>query len=208
MSHALYIQKPQAEANKLILLFHGVGSNAADLQFLGQAIAKVNKRAFIISTNAFFPSDLGEGFQWFSVSGICEKNRQARVDAAMPHFLEAIRYWQDISSIGPAQTTLIGFSQGAIMSLESTKLAVISAKTVIALSGRFATLPEKKNEEVVIHLLHGDQDPIMPVKNSIEARRYLTQLGTAVTLDIFTDLQHHIDFRVANKVIEYCSNQT
>jgi hypothetical protein len=39
----------------------------------------------------------------------------------MPTFIETVRYWQKQSGLGPQATALIGFSQGAIMSLESIK---------------------------------------------------------------------------------------
>lgn len=50
-----------------------------------------------------------------------EENRQARIDAAMPAFIDTVRYWQQQSGVGADATALIGFSQGSIMSLESVK---------------------------------------------------------------------------------------
>ena len=41
----------------------------------------------------------------------------------MPTFIEIVRYWQEKSGVSPLATALIGFSQGAIMSLESIKAA-------------------------------------------------------------------------------------
>jgi phospholipase/carboxylesterase len=41
------------------------------------------------------------GRQWFSVQGVTEENRQQRIDAIMPTFIETVRYWQEQSGVGP-----------------------------------------------------------------------------------------------------------
>lgn len=73
-----------------------------------------------------------------SVQGITEDNRRARVDAIMPTFIETVRYWQKQSGVGANATALIGFSQGAIMVLESIKAEPGLASRVIAFNGRYA----------------------------------------------------------------------
>ena len=109
---------------ELVLLFHGVGARAEDLVPLGEAIRETCPRASIVSVRAPDASSFGHGWQWFSVQGVTEANRPARIAGAMPRFVATIRAWQDATGIGPEATTLIGFSQGAIMSLESTQEAV------------------------------------------------------------------------------------
>lgn len=84
-----------------------------------------------------------------------EENRQQRIDAIMPTFIEIVRYWQEKRGVSPLATALIGFSQGAIMSLESIKAAPDLASRVIAFNGRYATLPETATTATTIHLIHG-----------------------------------------------------
>ncbi len=48
----------------------------------------------MVSVGGAEPSGNPAGRQWFSVQGITEDNRQARVDAIMPTFIETVRYWQ------------------------------------------------------------------------------------------------------------------
>jgi phospholipase/carboxylesterase len=52
---------------------------------------------------------------------VTEENRQARIDAIMPVFIETVRYWQQQSGVNALATALIGFSQGSIMALEGVK---------------------------------------------------------------------------------------
>lgn len=94
MPSDLVIQHPQATpAGQLLLLFHGVASSAEDLRPLGEALAVHRPQACVVSVRSPDPSDLGQGWQWFSVQGVTQANRPGRVAAAMPRFVEAVRVW-------------------------------------------------------------------------------------------------------------------
>lgn len=197
-SQDLIIRQPEVP-EQLLLLFHGVGSSARDLEPLGEALAPHLPDAAIISVQA--PEAVGRGWQWFSVQGVTEADRPARVAVAMPRFIESIRQWQQACTVAPAATTLIGFSQGAIMSLEATQLEGPPAGRVIALSGRFARPPRIAHTSLSTHLMHGDADPVMPVRGAVDAFAQLQALGAAATLDRFTGLGHGIDGRVVAAVV-------
>lgn len=202
MQTDLTVQRPAAPATELWLLFHGVGSCAEDLMPLGQALASKRPSATIVAVRSPDPCDLGRGWQWFSVQGVTETNRSERVAAAMPAFVERIRAWQAATGVGPERTTLIGFSQGAIMALESTQLIgqAISATHVVAIAGRLAQPPRQLPQGVTVHLMHGELDRVMPVALALDADRRLRALGAEVTLDLFPDLGHGIDARVVEAI--------
>lgn len=203
MQTDLILQRPLALDNaELLLLFHGVGSSAEDLAPLGQALASQRPNAWVISVRSPDRSDLGQGWQWFSVRGVTEANRPDRIASVMHAFVERIRAWQGETGVGPLNTTLIGFSQGAIMALESTQLpgAPRHASRVVAIAGRFAQPPRIKPENVALHLLHGEQDQVMPFRLALEAERELRSLGASPTLDRFAGLGHGIDARVVQAI--------
>ena len=207
MHDDLLIQHPAAETGddaELLLLFHGVGANAEDLRPLGEWLAAQRPRAGIVSVRAPEPSDFSDGWQWFSVQGVSEANRPARVASAMPAFLARVRDWQRQMGAGAPRTTLIGFSQGAIMALESTQQpGPPIAGRVVAIAGRFAQPPRQMPAGTRVHLLHGDQDPVMPVALAVDAEQRLRALGSDVTLDRFAGLGHGIDGRVAERVASH-----
>ena len=124
------LQRPTVPS-QLVLLFHGVGSSARDLAPLGAALAPHLPGAAIVSVQA--PEASGPGWQWFSVQGVSEVNRPARVAGAMARFTQVVRQWQAACAVEPQRTTLIGFSQGAIMALESTQLDSPVAERVISI---------------------------------------------------------------------------
>ncbi|MGQ3196310.1 MAG: esterase [Hydrogenophaga sp.] len=196
MSDVILIQQPAVSSGALILLFHGVGAQPGDLVPLGQALAKRQPAAWVVSVRSPDPADLGRGWQWFSVVGVTEDNRPARVAEAMPRFADTVRHWQRRSGVGAARTTLIGFSQGAIMALESTQQAPGLAGAVVSIAGRFTQPPRTAPEGTRIHLMHGDADAVMPVRLARDAADTLTRCQAEVTLDVFPGLGHGVDARV------------
>lgn len=208
MQTDLILQQPAAAAEpELLLLFHGVGSRAEDLAPLGQALAAARPQAWVISVRSPDASDLGQGWQWFSVQSVTEANRPARVAAAMPAFVDRVGAWQRHTGVGPAGTTLIGFSQGSIMALEATQQAPHRlARRVISIAGRFAQAPRHAPADTAVHLLHGEEDRVMPVGLAVEAQAALQALGAVSTLDRFAGLGHGIDGRVVEAVLRWLSD--
>ena len=206
---SIVVARPE-RATQLVLLFHGVGSSAANLVPLGEAIARARPNAVVVSVDAPHASTLGNGREWFSVVGITEQNRPERIAQAMPRFLETVAHWQQASGIGVAGTALVGFSQGAIMALEATQVesTAIAAERVIALAGRFARPVRRAPQELRLNLIHGDQDTVVPHSSSIAATRALQALGGNVTLDLLPGLGHGIDARTLRLVVQHLGCQT
>jgi len=204
MQADLIIQRLEAAGGaELLLLFHGVGSSAEDLQPVGQVLAARWPGAWVVSVRSPQPSDFGRGWQWFSVQGVTEANRPERVAAALPAFLDRVGAWQQHTGVAAERTTLLGFSQGAIMALESTQHPSRPqvARRVIAIAGRFAQPPRHAPIGVEVNLMHGDQDRMMPVGLAVEADRELRTLGATPTLDRFAGLGHGIDARVVEAIV-------
>jgi phospholipase/carboxylesterase len=201
---SIVIAQPQ-HARQLVLLFHGVGSSADNLAPLGGAIAQARPDTFVVSVNGPHPSTLGSGREWFSVVGIAEENRPERIAKAMPLLRSAVEHWQKASGIGPAGTVLVGFSQGAIMALESTQVQteLPPAQRVIAMAGRFAQPVRRAPAGLKFHLIHGEQDSVVPTRSSVEAERALQAAGADVTLDLLPALGHGIDARALQLAIGY-----
>ncbi|MCS2168608.1 esterase [Scandinavium manionii] len=188
------VQSPSAPAKQLLLLFHGVGDNPVSMGQIGRWFAPLFPDALIVSVGGVEPCG-PNGRQWFSVQGVTEENRQQRIDAIMPTFIDIVRHWQKESGVGPLATALIGFSQGTIMSLESTKAAPGLASRVIAFNGRFATLPTSASTATTVHLIHGGEDRVIDMAHAVAAQEALIEAGGDVTLDIVDDLGHAIDDR-------------
>lgn len=204
MDEGLVVQMPAEQAAQLFLLFHGVGATEQDMAALGRRLATTFPAAAVVCVRSPSASDLGQGFQWFSVMGITEDNRAARIAAAMPAFTETVRRWQQQTGVQPAATALVGFSQGAIMALESTQLQLPRplCGRVVALSGRFAGTPAAVGPETTVHLVHGKQDAVVPYAHTVRAAEQLVALGSDVTADVIPFLGHTISAEVEALVVE------
>lgn len=196
MKSYVVIQKPAVPPQQLILLFHGVGSNARDMVPVGQQFATHCPEAMVVSVEGFQDCDFGHGRQWFSVAGITEDNRPGRIAAVMPSFQALIQQLQQSSGVPAERTTLIGFSQGSIMALESTQTLPVLSSKVIAFSGRFASAPTVAPLGVSFHLIHGDADAVVSVENSRQAAEQLQALGAKISLDIEPGMGHGINARM------------
>ncbi|CNI26824.1 esterase [Yersinia bercovieri] len=198
----IVVQQP-AKAEQLILLFHGVGDSAAGMAPVGSHFAQAFPQALVVSIDGPFASSMGNGRQWFSVQGITEEGRQGRIDEVIPQWVATIHQWQQQSGLGAQQTTLVGFSQGAIMPLEGMKAQPQLAGRIIAFSGRFATLPQQPIADVVYHLIHGEQDGVIQVEHAKKAASSLTALGHKVTLDLVPNMGHGINQLMLEQAIAH-----
>lgn len=199
----LIVAEPDAgPPDELVLLFHGVGSTPQDMVPLARLLASARPRARVVCVRSADPSDFGSGWQWFSVRGIDEASRPARVAAALPRFASMVRRWQADSAVDADATTLVGFSQGSIMALEATQQAGPAlAARIISIAGRFAEPPRLAPAGTTVHLLHGEDDEVIDPRHSIAAAERLRELGAAVELHLVPGIGHGIDARVARRVV-------
>ena len=200
--HSIVVQQSSGRPEQLLLLFHGVGAGPDDLVPLGRRLASVFPRSTVVSIAAPHATGNTNGRQWFSVPGITEANRIGRVAEAMPLFLAEIRAWQQALDVTPTVTALVGFSQGAIMSLEASLTPSAPAGRVVAIGGRFAVLPDHAPAHTTIHLLHGKEDPVMEYRHAVEAAHRLRELGGDVTADVVPFVGHAISREIADLAVE------
>jgi phospholipase/carboxylesterase len=199
-----FIHQRPAQARQLILLFHGVGSTAQSMATLGLSYAQAFPQAQVVAIDAPYASELAPGGrQWFSVRDVNDENRPQRVAAALPAFEFAVRHWQEQSGVDAAGTALVGFSQGAIMALESVLRPEPVAARVVAIGGRFARLPEQPlHEGSTVHLLHGKADTVMPYSHAIEGAMRLKALGADFTADVLPFIGHELHPDLVDLAVE------
>jgi len=202
MSEHVVVQMPEGEPGQLFLLFHGVGSTPESLVPVGERLAEEFPSAAVISVRGPDASDMGSGYQWFSVAGVTEESRAGRIAATLPRFVETVRRVQAATGASAAQTALLGFSQGAIMALAATQLpGDVLAGRVISLAGRFAGLPAVAPAETTLHLIHGRRDPVIAHEHSVAAAERLIELGGDVTADVIAGLGHSVDQEVVDLLV-------
>lgn len=174
-----------ADAPPLLLLLHGVGSHEADLMGLAPYL---DGRFLIVSARA--PYTLAPGmYAWFEV--LLDPLHPLINPEQAEHSREVlIRFIPEVVAAygaDPQRTYLLGFSQGAIMSLSVALTRPDLVAGIAAMSGRILpeVLPKMASPEQLrglpILLVHGLADPILPIQHGSAARDRLAALPVELT---------------------------
>jgi phospholipase/carboxylesterase len=179
-------------ARALVVLLHGVGSNAQDLLPLADSWRETLPDVAFVSFDGGQPFDGGfGGRQWFSLRDVNETNRAARVMDAYPalrRMLESeLAHWQ----LAFDKLALVGFSQGSIMALHHVATRDEGLATVVAYSGRLASAITAHTRTPVT-LVHGVEDQVIPVLELERAAHALSDAGFAVAAFALPGIGHTI----------------
>ncbi|MDX1615620.1 MAG: alpha/beta fold hydrolase [Candidatus Promineifilaceae bacterium] len=197
----------------LLLLLHGVGSNETDLFSLAPM---VDDRFVVVSLRA--PITLAPGsFAWFEVrfTGEGPVIRPEQAELSRLDLINFIEQAPDVFNIDPARIYLLGFSQGAIMSLALLLTRPELTAGVVALSGR--TLPELFSADTPLgdHLaphealadrpllvIHGRWDEVLSVDYGRATRDRFADLPVALTYREY-DMPHAISAEAMDEVSKW-----
>lgn len=181
----------------LVILLHGVNARGQDVARIAEGWDLPGVK--VVAPDAPYPSDQSPGARmWFSIQDVTPENRPDRVVAARAAFDAVIA--AEMAAAGltgrPERVALVGFSQGTIMALDALASNRWPVAGVVGFSGRFAT-PDAGAVTAPVLLVHGAQDPAIPVSESENARDCLTRAGCAVDLQVLRHLGHWVDERGA-----------
>ncbi len=197
-------------SKKLVVFLHGVGSQGSDLAGLGKMWQEQLPDVQFLSPNGPEPCDFGRGYQWFSVSGVTEQNRPARILSARQSFDAHLNELFAANDFNPQhdKLVLVGFSQGSIMALDALASGRINLAGVVAFSGRLAS-PEPLTPQSDSHVLiiHGLSDPVMtPVLAELAAKE-LSTLGVDVQTYFEPNLAHQVSADGAERALNFIKKQ-
>lgn len=181
LHHLIKAPKIAAEKSPVIILFHGYGSNEEDLFSFA---AELPDTLLIVSARA--PRDLPPyGYSWYDINyTTTEKisNDEQAIESRdlVANFIDEVveNYPVDKNNV-----TLLGFSQGTILSYAVAFTYPEKVNNVIALSGYlnhkiFELNKEKNYQHLHFYCSHGSVDQVIP----IEAARLITPFMKANSL--------------------------
>ena len=181
------VQEPKVkhDKNPLLLLLHGYGSNEEDLFSFA---SELQDDSYVISVRA--PYDLQPyGHAWYAIHFDADENKFSDNVQAKQSVEIIASFIDEIVKQYPIDTenvTLIGFSQGAILSYATALTYPEKISKVVALSGYFnqEILPEIIDTKAISHLKffvsHGSVDQVIPVDWARKAKPALENLGLEV----------------------------
>jgi phospholipase/carboxylesterase len=186
----------KAKPKQLVVLCHGLGADAFDLIDLGPSWQHACPDALFASVHAPFLHDSGFGRQWWSVADRSPPVMEAgaRTAAAYLHgFIDAELARLDLPGKAYA---MMGFSQGAMISLFTGLRRPVAPRAVLAFSGALVapeTLPAELANHAPVLIVHGEADETVPVTRSHDAEAALIAAGVPVEAHYIPRLGHGID---------------
>jgi phospholipase/carboxylesterase len=189
----------QGEATALVVFLHGYGADGADLLGLSDVLGPhLPGVAFVAPDAPDRCAGGGFGFQWFPIprfDGSTEAMAEAGIEASaadLNAFLDA-RLAEE--GLAPDRLVLVGFSQGAMMSLHVAPRRAKPVAGVVAISGRLlrpeALVAEARVRPPVL-IMHGDQDPVVPFGELARAGDALVAAGFPVYAHVMKGTGHGI----------------
>lgn len=177
--------KIKKEKNPLLLLLHGYGSNEEDLFSFA---AELPGDYYVVSARA--PYDLQPyGHAWYAITFDADQNKFSDDNQAIESRDLIAKFIDELISelpIDSQNVTLIGFSQGTILSYAVALSYPEKIKRVVALSGYLNTgilAPDYENNDfsnLKMFVSHGTQDQVIPVDWARKAPETLKNLGIEV----------------------------
>jgi phospholipase/carboxylesterase len=193
----VYRERPaEGDADGLLLLHHGRGTNETDLLGLADALDP-DRRLWVVTPRGPLQLPGSPGYHWYLVPRVGYPDHDtfhaARSALADLHN----QLWQK-TGIPPARTVLGGFSMGAVMSYAMGLGADRAAPAgILAFSG-FVPVVEgwqphfEDRHGTRAFIAHGSADPIMDIDFAHSAREQLEAGGLEVDYHE-SDIGHQID---------------
>jgi phospholipase/carboxylesterase len=180
----------------LIIFFHGFGSNGANLLDLSHHLEKSLPHSVFVAPDAFTPlPGYDAGYQWFDLGDMDPAFMARGADQVRNQGIAMVQAIQQHYGVGPENTILVGFSQGTMMALSLALGHSRLARAVIGFSGGLymdSAFIKADPEFLKIHLIHGEEDTVVPFEASLDAANMLDDLGFKVELCLIPHLDHGI----------------
>jgi phospholipase/carboxylesterase len=197
------LEPRSGKATSLVVFLHGYGADGNDLIDIGRAWQPLLPNTAFVSPHA--PRPCGQspmGREWFPLTFRDPGERWRGVNEAAPILNAFLDAELGRRNLPPSALALVGFSQGTMMSLHVGLRRATPLAAIVGYSGMLV-IPEieadldKFAAEIrsrpPVLLVHGDQDPLIPVAALFHAAQGLAALDVPTQWHISAGVAHGID---------------
>lgn len=174
----------KGQAKSAVIFVHGYGADGADLLGLADPLGPHLPHTAFYSPDAPEPcSGNPFGRQWFPIPWLDGSSEEAARQGLLAAAVDLNGFVDQVlaeEGIAPAALALVGFSQGAMMSLHIAPRREQSIAAVVAISGRLLVpdlLAAEAKVKPPVLLVHGDQDQVVPFEDMGLAGNALVAAG-------------------------------
>ena len=174
------------EKNGALLLIHGYGSNEEDLFSFS---SELPEKYYVISARAPYDMMFGS-YAWYAINFDAEENKFSDLNQARTSRDLIANFIDELLAAYPIDAqhvTLIGFSQGTILSYAVALSYPQKVQRVVAMSGYLNTEIAAENyaqndfKNLKIFASHGTVDQVIPIDWARKAKPALDGLGIETT---------------------------
>lgn len=186
------------QTKSLVILLHGYGADGNDLIGLAEPLSPHLPDTAFRAPNA--PERCHNnpmGYQWFPIpwlDGSTEEAQRTSFARAVTLLDDYITEAMAAEGVTPAETALVGFSQGTMMSLHVAPRRPEPVAGIVGFSGRLVDEDDPAGARVhpPVLLVHGDQDQMIPVAALSATETALRAAGFEVTSHVSRGIGHGI----------------
>ena len=182
LKHVIRESSIRSDKAPLLIMLHGYGSDENDLFSFA---SELPEELFIISLKA--PYSLEPfGHAWYAINFDSEQNKWSNTEQAIKSRDLVTKFIDEAIGHYPVKKdniTLLGFSQGTVLSYAIALMYPEKVKNIIALSGYIdqELLPDQADVNRYKHLdfycSHGSEDQVIPVDWARKAQPFLNSLN-------------------------------
>ncbi|PFP31143.1 esterase [Bacillus sp. AFS073361] len=181
-----------------LFLMHGIGSNEQNMLSL---VNGLEDRFYIFSIRGHLPQP--PGYAFFTIQGYGKPHREV-FDEGIRKLTSFIDYACEDYPLDESQLFLLGFSQGAILSMTLGLTLGSRIKGIIALSGYIPAFVKEEYQiqsvdNLSLFISHGVLDQVLPFDWGLANNEYFSGLGADVTFKTYQEghtvsMDNHRDF--------------
>ena len=179
-----------------VILCHGYGGDGKDISIIA------NYWKNFLSDTLFLCPDAPEvcninpsGYQWFDLTAQTEDeilSKSLIAEKKLNQYIDDVKKKHNLKT---EQISLVGFSQGCMISIQTALKRKDELKCLIGYSGKIINLNHlSKNilSKPKIYLMHGEDDQVVPINHILESKDFLLTNGFNITTKIFKNCEHRI----------------
>ena len=207
-----FTEKKIRNTNKdtyLVIFLHGYGSDADDLMSISNEFTNDFDNIHYISAEAPFPCEAGIGYQWFSLQDITPPAIISSITNNYKVLEDFIEEQSRRLQVNYNHIFLLGFSQGAMMSLFTGIRLTHKLAGIIALSGLLAetidTMEKNLKTKQKILMIHGSEDQVVPYKYFLDTKEIFNKYDFDITTKTIYGMEHCINEEVIDLVRTFIS---
>ena len=179
-----------------VILCHGYGGDGKDISIVAHYWKNFLPDTLFVCPDAPEVCRVNpEGFQWFDLMDQTEDEILSKSLIAEGKLNKLIDEVKENNKLKIDQISLVGFSQGCMISLQTALKRKDKIKCLIGYSGKILN-PHHLSKNIYsrpeIYLMHGDIDNVVPLNGLLEAKEFFSKQKYKINTKIFKNCEHRI----------------